>query len=90
LVEPRLREMKRPTLAAARELAEEFSASLTATLVKMTALNRFPMVIVCNIKTTRPGYRKKMKRFLSQTAFEPRKVRLVSKLQTTAAAINRF
>lgn len=53
LVDPRLREMKRPTLAASRELAEEFSASLTATLFKMTLLNRFPIVIVCNNKTKR-------------------------------------
>jgi Zn-dependent peptidase ImmA (M78 family) len=53
MVEPRLRKMKRPTLAAARELAEEFCASVTATLVKMTVLNRFPLVIVCHNKTRR-------------------------------------
>ena len=45
--------MQRPTLAAARELASEFFASLTATLFKMTLLNRFPMVIVCHNKTRR-------------------------------------
>jgi Zn-dependent peptidase ImmA (M78 family) len=45
MIEPRLRKMKRPTLAAARELAEKFHASLTATLVKMTILNHFPMII---------------------------------------------
>ena len=45
--------MKRLTLAAARELAHEFSASLTATLFKMTLLNRFPMMIVCHNKTKR-------------------------------------
>jgi Zn-dependent peptidase ImmA (M78 family) len=53
MVEPRLRKMKRPTLAAARELAGEFHASLTATLVKMTILNHFPMIIVCHNKTDR-------------------------------------
>jgi Zn-dependent peptidase ImmA (M78 family) len=53
MVEPRLRKMKRPTLAEARELAEGFCASQTATLVKMTVLNRFPMVIVCHNKTRR-------------------------------------
>jgi Zn-dependent peptidase ImmA (M78 family) len=53
LVDPRLRKIKRLTLAAARELAHEFSASLTATLFKMTLLNRFPMMIVCNNKTKR-------------------------------------
>lgn len=50
---PRLRKMKRPTLAAARELADEFSASLTATLLKMTLSNRFPMAIVCHNRERR-------------------------------------
>jgi Zn-dependent peptidase ImmA (M78 family) len=58
MVDPRLRKMKRLTLAAARELAEEFHTSLTATLVKMTALNRFPMVIVCHDKTERRWFRR--------------------------------
>ena len=53
MVTPRLRKMKRPTLAAARELAAEFEASLTATLFKMTVLNCFPMVIVCHDKEKR-------------------------------------
>ena len=41
MIEPRLRKMKRPNLAAARELAGEFHASLTAALVKMTILKSF-------------------------------------------------
>ena len=45
---PRLRKLKRPTLAACREIAAEFSASLTATLLKTTLSNRFPMAIVCH------------------------------------------
>jgi hypothetical protein len=53
MIEPRLRKMKKPTLAAARELAEEFHTSLTATLVKITILNHFPMIIVCHNKTDR-------------------------------------
>lgn len=53
LLSPRLRRVKRPTLAAAREIAEEYSASLTATLFKMTALNRFPIIIACYNKTKR-------------------------------------
>lgn len=53
LVDPRLRKLKRLTLAAARELADEFAASLTATLLKMTLLNRFPMAIVCSNKSKR-------------------------------------
>jgi hypothetical protein len=39
LLGPRLRRIKRPMLAAAREIADEYSASLTATLLKMTVLN---------------------------------------------------
>jgi Zn-dependent peptidase ImmA (M78 family) len=58
MVDPRLRKMKRLTLAAARDLAEEFCASLTATLVKMTAMNRFPMVIVCYNKSKRRWFRR--------------------------------
>jgi hypothetical protein len=50
---PRLRRIKRPTLAAAREIAEEYSASLTATLFKMTVVNRFPIIIACYDKTRR-------------------------------------
>lgn len=50
---PRLRRIKRPTLAAAREVADEYSASLTATLFKMTVLNRFPIVIACYDKAKR-------------------------------------
>jgi Zn-dependent peptidase ImmA (M78 family) len=53
MFDPRLRKMKRLTLAAVRELAEEFGASLTETLFKMTVLNRFPMVIVCHNKIER-------------------------------------
>ena len=53
MVDPRLHKMKRLTLAAARELAEEFCASLTATLFKMTILNHLPMMIVCHNKIKR-------------------------------------
>jgi hypothetical protein len=53
LLGPRLRRIKRPTLAAAREIADEYSASLTAMLFKMTVLNRFPIIIACYDKTKR-------------------------------------
>jgi Zn-dependent peptidase ImmA (M78 family) len=53
MLEPRLRKIKRPTLAAARDLVDEFEASLTATLFKMTVLNRFPIIIVCHNKERR-------------------------------------
>lgn len=51
LLTPRLLKIRRPTLAAARELANEFCASLTATLLKMTLSNRYPMAIACYGKT---------------------------------------
>jgi hypothetical protein len=57
MVLPRLRKMKRLTLSASRELAEEFDVSLTATLVKMTALDHFPMVIVCHNRRERVWYK---------------------------------
>jgi Zn-dependent peptidase ImmA (M78 family) len=53
LLDPRLYKWKRPTLTAARELAEEFCASLTATLLKVTLSNQFPMAIVCHNKLKR-------------------------------------
>jgi hypothetical protein len=58
LVDLRLRKIKRPTLNAARQLAEELCTSLTATLFKMTLLNRFPKVIVCNNKRRSAGSRR--------------------------------
>lgn len=57
MVLPRLRKMKRLTLSASRELADEFDVSLTATLVKMTSLNHFPMVIACHNKGERVWYK---------------------------------
>jgi Zn-dependent peptidase ImmA (M78 family) len=50
---PRIQKLKRVTLAAAREVSDEFCASLTATLLKMTLSNEFPIVIACYNKTTR-------------------------------------
>jgi Zn-dependent peptidase ImmA (M78 family) len=53
LVAPKLRKLKRVTLEAARELSDEFRASLTATLLKVTLSNQFPIVISCYNKTKR-------------------------------------
>jgi hypothetical protein len=80
MLEPRVRKMKKPTLAAARALAEEFDASLTATLFKMTILNRFPMIIVCHNKTRRRWYE-------AATMIQPwwRPVRQLSAGRSTAA-----
>jgi Zn-dependent peptidase ImmA (M78 family) len=53
LLIPRMRKLKRVTLASAREMSDEFCASLTATLLKMTLSNQSPIVIACYNKTKR-------------------------------------
>lgn len=53
LLAPRLRKLKRVTLANAREISDEFCASLTATLLKITLSNEFPIVISCYNKSKR-------------------------------------
>jgi hypothetical protein len=53
LLIPRIQKLKRVTLVAARDMSDEFCASLTATLLKMTLSNQFPMVIGCYNKTKR-------------------------------------
>ncbi|QXX76129.1 ImmA/IrrE family metallo-endopeptidase [Methylovirgula sp. HY1] len=54
---PKLRKIRRPTLAATRELAGEFCASQTAMLLKITLSNQFPMMIVCHDTTGRRWFR---------------------------------
>jgi len=58
LLRPRLTKIKRVTLAAARELTEEFRASLTATLIKIVKANRFPLIVVCHGKKKRRWFRR--------------------------------
>jgi hypothetical protein len=58
LLKPRLMKMKRPTLAAVREIAEEFEASDTATLLKFVDLNQFPILAVCHNKRRRRWFRR--------------------------------
>lgn len=58
LLHPRLRKIRRMTLAAVRELRDEFSASLTATLLKIVQYNRFPIVIACYNKKKRRWFRR--------------------------------
>src|SRR5215211_4690008 len=48
LFRPRAARLKRVTLSAARELAGEFNASLTATLLKLVKGNSFPILVVCH------------------------------------------
>ena len=44
---PRIAKLKRLALSDIGEIAEEFSASRTATLIKLVESNRFPIVAVC-------------------------------------------
>jgi Zn-dependent peptidase ImmA (M78 family) len=53
LLFPRIQKVKKVTLAVAREISDEFCASLTATLLKITLSNESPMVITCYDKTKR-------------------------------------
>ena len=55
LVRPKLGKIKIPTLAAAHELADEFKASLTATLIRIVNEDCFPIVLVCHVKDRRRG-----------------------------------
>jgi Zn-dependent peptidase ImmA (M78 family) len=58
LLQPRLRKIKRITLAVAREVGHEFSASLTATLLKTVQSDRFPLIVVCHNKRRRRWFRR--------------------------------
>lgn len=58
MVKPRLIKMKRPTLAAVREIADEFEASDTATLLKIIDLDQFPILAVCHNKERRRWFRR--------------------------------
>jgi hypothetical protein len=58
LLHPRLRKIRRMTLAVAREIRDEFSASLTVTLLKTVQYNRFPLVVVCHNKRKRRWFRR--------------------------------
>jgi len=58
LLHPRLRKIRRVTLAAAREIAEEYQASLTATLIKIVQSDQFPLIVVCHSKTKRRWFRR--------------------------------
>jgi Zn-dependent peptidase ImmA (M78 family) len=58
LLRPRLAKVKRVTLGTVRDVADEFKASLTATLIKIVQSNRFPLVLVCHRKTGRRWFRR--------------------------------
>lgn len=55
---PIIMKMKRLTLSNIDEIAKEFSASLTATLIKVVEENIFPIIIVCHGKEKRRWFRR--------------------------------
>jgi Zn-dependent peptidase ImmA (M78 family) len=58
LLEPLLNKQPRPTLAAIREIAERFNASLTATLLKIIEANQYSIVVVCHSQAGRRWFRR--------------------------------
>lgn len=58
MVRPRVMRIKRPTLAAVREIASEFEVSDTATLLKLVDLNQFPILAICHNKERRRWFRR--------------------------------
>jgi Zn-dependent peptidase ImmA (M78 family) len=58
LVRPKISKLKKISLNHARELAEEFRASLTATLIKILNDNQFPILLVCHGKDRRLWFRR--------------------------------
>src|SRR5262249_55188600 len=55
---PRIIKVKRLVLSTAREIAEEFNVSLTATLLKIVESDCFPIVVVCHNKRGRRWFRR--------------------------------
>lgn len=58
ILNPILRQVRKPTLGAARELSSAFNASLTATLIKMVESDRFPILLVCHSQSGRRWFRR--------------------------------
>jgi Zn-dependent peptidase ImmA (M78 family) len=58
LVRPKITKLKKVTLGYAREIVDEFQASMTATLIKILNEDRFPILIVCHGKDKRHWFRR--------------------------------
>ena len=57
LVRPKIKKLRKATLAFAREIADEFKASMTATSIKMLSENQFLILLVCQGKDRRRWFR---------------------------------
>jgi hypothetical protein len=58
LLDPMLRATPRMNLSSARKVAEEFDASLTATLIKIVETDIFPMLLICHSREGRRWFRR--------------------------------
>ena len=55
---PRIAKMKRLTLSEVSEIADEFRASRTATLLKLVESDRFPILAVCHGQEKRRWFKR--------------------------------
>jgi Zn-dependent peptidase ImmA (M78 family) len=58
LFRPFALKLEKPSLPLVREIAEEFQASVTATLLKLVQNNLFPIILICHTKSRRRWFRK--------------------------------
>jgi Zn-dependent peptidase ImmA (M78 family) len=58
LIRPKVNKLKKVTLAYVREIADEFQASTTATLIRILNEDRFPILLVCHGKDKRHWFRR--------------------------------
>ena len=58
MLRPRMMKMTRLSLSSAREIAEAFKTSLTATLLKLADADQYPIVIVCHNMQRRRWFRR--------------------------------
>ena len=58
IIRPRIAQMKKLSLSGAREIADEFNASVTATLLKLADADYFPIVVVCHDRRRRRWFRR--------------------------------
>lgn len=53
MLRPRLQKERRLTLTVARDIGNDFDASVTATLLKVVKSNQFPIIVTCYAKAGR-------------------------------------
>jgi Zn-dependent peptidase ImmA (M78 family) len=58
ILEPMISGIAKLTLKSARQIAEQFNASLTATLLKIVETDRYPIVLVCHTQNGRRWFRR--------------------------------